>query len=78
MVTLKERIKIALLVLGIFLGVLGAFLLSPFPRKGVVPTAPLKGMFAQAANSGALDGLTPWIIATAALALLGAYLLRER
>lgn len=75
----KERAKISLLLFGVVLGLYGLFLLSPFraPENGGGPRY-RKGMYAEAASSGALDEFAPWMIGIGGAALFDAYLLRER
>ncbi len=73
-----ERAKIFLLLLGVVVGLYGLFLLSPFRGQEDGGPRYQKGMYAEAASSGALEDFAPWMIGFGGVALLGAYLLRER
>jgi hypothetical protein len=74
----KERAKISLLLFGVVLGLYGLFLLSPFRAPENDRPRYRKGMYAEAASSGALEEFAPWMIGIGGAALFGAYLLRER
>ncbi len=74
----KERAKISLLLFGAVVGLYGVFLLSPFRSKEDGGPRYQKGMYAEAASSGALEDFAPWMIGIGGVALFGAYLLRER
>gem|GEM_PF-4703759 len=74
----KERAKISLLLFGVVVGLYGLFLLSPFRSKEDVGFKYQKGMYAEAASSGALEDFAPWMIGIGLVALFGACLLRGR
>lgn len=73
----KERAKISLLLFGVVVGLYGLFLLSPFRAKEDAGPRYQKGMYVEAASSGALEDFAPWMIGIGGVALLGAHLLRE-
>ncbi len=74
----KERAKISLLLFGVVVGLHGLFLLSPLRSQEDGGHKYQKGMYAEAASSGALEDFAPWMIVISGAALFGVYLLRER
>lgn len=74
----KERLKLVLLFLGITVGLYGVFLLPPFQRKDEEGPRYAKGMYAEAASSGALSEYATWMIGLGGVALFGAFFLRDK
>ena len=80
MLTLKEKFKIAALIVGIFVGISGIGLMFGIHRStgaGEVPHYE-KGAYADLTGSGALDAYAPWMVLVGAVGVFAAYVLREK
>ncbi|MBW7894329.1 MAG: hypothetical protein H3C27_04380 [Opitutaceae bacterium] len=80
MLTLKEKFKIAFLVVGIFVGISGLGLVFSVHRTTSASEDPHyeKGAYANLTGSGALDSYAPWMVLAGAVSMLAAYALREK
>ena len=74
----KEKLKVALLFLGITVCFFGGFVLVAPHTKEKGGKIYDKGLFADAASAGALASYDPWMLAIGGLAFTGAYLLRDK
>ena len=80
MLTLKEKFKIAFLVVGIFVGISGLGLVVGVHRTTSASEGPHyeKGAYAHLTGSGALESYAPWMLLAGGGSMLAAYTLRDK
>jgi hypothetical protein len=78
MMTLKGKLKVGLILFGIATVAYGLIQLNPFLGEETVRMRGAKDLYSVAARGGAFSWYAPHLLAVGAIALLGAFILRDK